>query len=120
MCRYKNNVCVSNIYIKSMAIFICLFILCTGVLQANDLTDHQKAAYELKKKDYHKSNYYYLKILSRQPGNIKALTGLAHGFQMQGRNDRALTEINKLLEIDPSNERGLILRAFSNIQKQAG
>jgi len=118
MYRYKNSMCINNIYIKSTAIFICLFLLCTSVLQANDLNDHQAAADELKNKDYHKSNYYYLKILSRQPDNIDALTGLAHGFQMQGRDDRALTEINKLLDIDPHNERGLILRAFSNSQKQ--
>jgi len=103
---------------KITAIFLSIFIICTGSIQANTLTDHQQAVQEKENHKYHKSNYYYFKILSTQPDDISALYGLAHNFQTLGQNDRSLSEVEKLLQIDANHEHGLLLRSLLNIYAQ--
>jgi len=99
-------------YIKVLCIAVCLFFGINTLASAEEPTLHQKAAQEEKKRNYSKSNYYYLKILSKQANDIEALYGAANGFQQLHRYERALVEVDKLLHINPNHEQGLLLRAY--------
>jgi len=114
MLNHKNSIK------KYLKITFCLtfFLNISFSVQADRLTMLQKAEQEKSSRKYTKANYYYFKILSKNTNDEDALYGLAHSFFRLNQNVRALTEVNKLLDLNSSNEKALGLRAMINVQNQ--
>jgi len=108
----------NKIIYKIIGSLLCIFIIFNSSLHADTLTSLQKAAHEKQQHHHAKSNYYYFETLSKQPNNTEALYGLAHSYQHLRKNDKALIELKKLLQINPAHEQGLMLSALINIQSQ--
>lgn len=109
---------IKNILRNLSFISFCLLFLFSLSLHANELSDFNKASELTIQRNYSKSNYYYLKILSKQSNNSEALYGLAYNFHCLSQNNRALSELKKLFKINPDHEKGLMLRALINSQNK--
>ncbi|HEY9200984.1 MAG TPA: hypothetical protein VIQ81_05255 [Gammaproteobacteria bacterium] len=68
--------------------------------------------------DYHKSVYYYMKYSSSNPGSDEAKIGVARSNIKLHKYQKALLQLDELIEINPYNFDALFLRAdILSIQK---
>jgi len=100
--------------VKIKKLFECLILalLLNSTSAVSDVaTDFIMASKEIAAGRYQKANYFYFRILSVDPNNIEAQYGLAQCFNKTRQTKLALTELKKILLINPDHVKSLTLRA---------